>query len=230
MNKISDGKLVKGVGTISAALAGVVSPAAGATITILTYFSEEVFSKVNQRKQEELTQGYLDAANNSNAFSELQCYLEKPEGQDSVLEFCKKAVLTNSQKAIKIMGMLLYGIVDNDRGMTQKDFVVLSFLSELNDFDVDNIRIIYNRYEEKKERYAQGMLAEVEDIVKDSMEKDAVYATLKKMERHYLVEISYNVMDDEMNSNVCNNMFSGQFLCFSGYGKYVVELIIGCCG
>ncbi len=44
MNKISDGKLVKGVGTISAALAGVVSPAAGATITILTYFSEEVFS------------------------------------------------------------------------------------------------------------------------------------------------------------------------------------------
>lgn len=37
MNKISDGKLVEGVGTISAALAG-------ATITILTYFSEEVFS------------------------------------------------------------------------------------------------------------------------------------------------------------------------------------------
>lgn len=226
MAEIKDGKMVAGVGTVASAIAGVVCPPAGAAITILSYISGEILEIVNERKQVILTEGYLEAASETEEeiLIQLKSYADTSVGAENILEFCKKAVLTHSDKAVRLMGKMLYNIESNKREMEQKDFIILALLSEMNDYDIDNLREIHQIYEIYKKPYQQGILLSEMDIERYSSDKTALCATLKKLETNYVIDVFDEVttFPDEKDMT---KFFMEKHFCFNIYGNAIIQLI-----
>lgn len=108
--------------------------------------------------------------------------------------------------------------------MDQKDFIILALLSEMNDYDIDNLREIHQLYETYKKPYQQGILLSEMDMKTYSSDKTALCATLKKLEINYVVDV-FNEVATLPNEKNEMNLFEGKHFGFNEYGIGIIQLI-----
>lgn len=119
---------------------GSVLPGKAGDISRITNLAVNLANKNNERKVKNLLLGMNqnDNFDTEAQLNQLSSYAKDPERAQYIVELFQKALLSNSIIAIILMGRQWSRIHSQERKLSQKDMIVFSALSELNDYDIRN--------------------------------------------------------------------------------------------
>lgn len=189
---------------VGGAAASVENPIAGAVLTISGTFLSVLANKASKHRSGVFFSKFKEGTTS-----------EKIEGSAAAMDIfdsCRKAILSQSDRAIEVMGEINDKALQENRKLTEIEVAAVDALSELNDYDIENFKDICTNSLDYSIKCLEGMV-----ISEDKIPENLLF-TAHKLVRIDIFKTTSNVVTKE-------SLIGGTFYYFTSLGNYIKEMI-----
>lgn len=200
INKISASIRVGGT------VLGTMNPVAGACAVSLGEILPFIANRINKNRQDVFI---------SSVESKIDCkkvllyFKNNPEAYEQVLNTVRKAILSESNYTIFLMGKIVAIALNEDRIYTQNELQLVDALYRMNDYDFVNFMYLCNQFDELGQKSDDDVLLD-ESAIHDELDstKDNILFTLKKLYSLNLFDYRSTAIFKDKDSNIlCSSNF-----------------------
>lgn len=154
-------------------------PNMGAGLAIFGELLPLIAPRINKLRQDIFIRSIY--SNLDNDLSQVN-YSDKPEVYDQILNTARKAMLSESDYTIFLMGKITASVIKESRRYTQNELQLIDALYRMNDYDFVNFIIVCNQIGELGKKSGNEVLVDEVDLHGEAdSSKDNVVFSLKKL-------------------------------------------------
>lgn len=194
---------------VGGAALSIVNPVLGISVVGIGEIIPIIANKINNSRKDT----FIKSVNsNINASLSQVDYSENPDVYDQILDTVRKAMLTESDYTIFLMGKITATVINENRRYTQNELQLIDALYRMNDYDFINFIVICNQISEFGKKSGNDILVDEADLCGEGdSSKDNVVFTLKKLNGLNLFDYCPAAMfdgDDDMQTYYSSNFYS----------------------